>query len=81
MLRLPSLGELDQGIPAYVLFKKAGLCKSRGDARRLISQGGGYLNDIRIDKFDRIIGPKDLLNDSILLRGGKKRYLRVTLSQ
>ena len=28
--------------------EKAGLCKTRGEARRLISQGGGYLNGEKV---------------------------------
>ena len=71
--------ELKSGIPAYLLFEKVGLCKSRGEARRLISQGGGYVNENRIETFDQIINTKDMMNDSILLRGGKKRYLRIIL--
>ena len=71
--------ELEPGIPAYLLFEKVGLCKSKGEARRLIKQGGGYINNHRIVTFDQIIDMKDIMNDSILLRGGKKRYLRIVL--
>jgi tyrosyl-tRNA synthetase len=72
-----SAEELGQGIPVYHLFEKVRLCKTRSDARRLISQGGAYVNNERIDAFDRVIGMKDLYGGSILLRAGKKRYLRV----
>jgi tyrosyl-tRNA synthetase len=71
--------ELEKGIPAYLLFEKAGLCKTRGEARRLISQGGGYINNRRLDVFDRVIDSNDMTNDSILLRAGKKRYLKITI--
>ena len=70
--------DLARGIPAYILFEKVGLSKTRSEARRLIAQGGGYVNQERIGTFDQIIDFKDLVNDSLLLRGGKKRYLRVT---
>ena len=72
------LKELDQGIPAYILFEKTGLCKTRGEARRLISQGGGYINNKRIQLFDQEINSNDLEKDSLLLRAGKKRYVRIT---
>ena len=72
-------GELDKGIPAYLLFEKAALCKTRSEARRLISQGGGYINDKRIEAFDQIIDSNDIMNDHILLKAGKKRYLSVTI--
>jgi tyrosyl-tRNA synthetase len=72
------LKELSQGIPAYMLFEKTGLCKTRGEARRLISQGGGYINNQRIQLFDQKINANDLVKDSLLLRAGKKRYVRIT---
>jgi tyrosyl-tRNA synthetase len=69
--------DLKQGIPAYLLFEMARLCKTRSEARRLISQGGGYLNDQRIETFDQIIDSHDMNQGSMVLRAGKKRYLRV----
>lgn len=69
--------ELAKGVPAYILFEKAGLCKTRGEARRLISHGGGYLNDLRIESFDQTINSSALKNDSLLIRAGKKRYMRI----
>lgn len=69
--------DLEQGIPAYLLFEMARLCKTRSEARRLISQGGGYLNDQRIETFDQIIDSHDMNQGSMVLRAGKKRYLRV----
>lgn len=72
-------GELEKGIPAYLLFERSGLCKTRGEARRLISQGGGYANDVRIETFDQILDPDDMVDEAILLRAGKKRYLKITV--
>jgi len=72
--------EMEQGLPAYILFEMAGLCKTRGDARRLIAQGGGYVNDERIDAFDRLIDANALSGGSLLLRAGKKRYVRVMVA-
>ncbi len=71
--------ELKEGVPAYILFEKSGLCKSRGDARRLITQGGGYVNDRRIEAFDQIIDLKEIIKNALLLRAGKKRYLRIVV--
>ncbi|MCG6877930.1 MAG: tyrosine--tRNA ligase [Deltaproteobacteria bacterium] len=68
---------LEDGIPAYILFENAGLCKTRGEARRLISQGGGYLNDQKISVFDQTVGIDDLVADGLLLRAGKKRYMKI----
>ncbi len=73
--------KLEQGIPAYILFYETGVCKSKGEARRLISQGGGYLNGERIESFDQTINLNDLHNDSLLIRAGKKRYMTVIIKQ
>ena len=72
--------ELEQGIPAFILFEKAGLCKTRGEARRLISQGGGYLNGEKVQAFDQAVNSGHLNHDSLLLRAGKKRYMRIIVS-
>lgn len=69
--------ELGHGIPAYILFHSSGLCKTRGDARRLISQGGGYLNDQRINSFDQIINMECFNNGLLLIRAGKKKYMKI----
>jgi tyrosyl-tRNA synthetase len=72
-------GEMDKGIPAYLIFEKTGICKTRSEARRLISQGGGYVNGRKVETFDQIVGSDDIEEGSILLRAGKKRYVRVTI--
>jgi tyrosyl-tRNA synthetase len=69
--------DIEQGIPAFILFEKSNLCKTRAEARRLIAQGGGYVNGERIENFDQVISPKDVKNGTLILRAGKKRYLRV----
>jgi len=68
---------LDEGIPAWQLFHEVGLCGSRAEARRLIQQGGAYLNEQRVESYDRRIGSRDMAGDTLLLRAGKKRFHRV----
>ncbi|GAB4266922.1 MAG: tyrosine--tRNA ligase [Deferrisomatales bacterium] len=69
--------ELERGIEAYVLFAEAGLTRSRGEARRLIQQGGGYLNGEKVETFDRRVSLADLRDGAVLLRAGKKKYCAV----
>ena len=64
--------ELETGIPAFKLFALVGLTDSGGAARRLISQGGAYVNAQRIDQFDKMINDNDIKDLEILLRAGKK---------
>ncbi len=71
---------LAAGIPAFELFQEAGLCSSRGEARRLIAQGGAYVNDRQIVAFDEKIGFPDAdEKGEIRLRKGKKRYVILLL--
>lgn len=70
---------LRKGIPAFELFDEVNLCASRGEARRLIKQGGAYVNAKRIETIDMIIDHNDLNKKEILLRAGKKRYHRIML--
>jgi tyrosyl-tRNA synthetase len=71
---------LDEGIPAFELFHETNLCASRGEARRLIAQGGGYVNDRQFAAFDERIGLGDVdERGEIRLRKGKKRYVILTV--
>jgi tyrosyl-tRNA synthetase len=68
---------LEDGIPAFELFAEIDLCGSRGAARRLIRQGGAYVNEDRINDEDFRIGTVHLKDGSILLKAGKKKAHRV----
>jgi len=68
---------LAQGISPMELFAEVGLTSSRGDARRLIKQGGMYINDQRIANLEHSVKEDDLTPDGILLRAGKKKYHRL----
>ena len=67
------------GLGIFDIFLETGLCKSKGEARRLQAQGGVYVNDQRIDDPDFCLGESYLQNREILLRAGKKRYHRLIL--
>ena len=65
---------LKKGIPAFKLFHQVGLASSGGAARRLIEQGGAYVNGGRVESFDQLITDNDISDqNSIILRSGKKR--------
>lgn len=68
-------GVLEKGIPAYELFADTGLCASRSEARRLITQGGAYVNGTAVTHMDELIGLDRLdAAGEIRLRKGKKKY-------
>jgi tyrosyl-tRNA synthetase len=75
-----SRAALVAGVPAFELFHETNLCASRGEARRLISQGGGYVNDRQLTAFDERIGIEDTdERGEIRLRKGKKKYLIISV--
>lgn len=60
------------------LLTIAGLCPSKGQARKDIQGGGIYLNNHRVDDLAHTAGETNLLHGRfILLRKGKKNYLLV----
>jgi tyrosyl-tRNA synthetase len=71
--------ELEAGILAPELFQRVGLCRSRSEARRLIEQGGAYVNDGAVEGVDELVTSEHLAGGAILLRAGKKRYHRVVV--
>ena len=70
-------GLLEKGISAFELFTSVGLCSSRSEARRLISQKGGYVNGEPVNSFDEVINLSHLKDGRIILRSGKKKYHRI----
>ena len=67
------------GIPLVELFVHAGLCPSKGQARKDIEGGGVNINNIREASATRAVTTADLLfGRHVLLRKGKKNYVVVT---
>jgi len=73
-----SASEIAAGIPVADLFVRAGLAKSRGEARRLAEQGGLAIDEARLDDVDAPWSPPGAI---ALLRAGKKRYRRVRIAE
>jgi len=70
--------ELERGVAAFDLFRRAGLAASNGEARRLIKGSGGRLNDTAIADENQRITLGDLTGDGyIKLSAGKKRHALV----
>ena len=52
---------------------RAGLFKSISEARKTIRSGGVYLNNVRVDDEEQVLGESDLLQGRFaLIRRGKK---------
>ena len=64
-----------EGLSIIDAFCQSGLAKTKSEARRLITQGGAYVNNRRINDLDTHLGPADLASQSVMvLRSGKKKY-------
>ena len=61
------------------LLNSCGLCTSRGEARKLVQQGGATVGDQKITDIDYMITADMIGTDGLLLRKGKKNYCRLLL--
>lgn len=69
--------ELESGINVMDLYARTSLCSSRGEARRLVTQGGASINEVKITDIDKSIDLTFVEDGELLLKAGKKRYFRV----
>jgi tyrosyl-tRNA synthetase len=70
--------ELQAGIAAFELLRRAGLAASNGEARRLIRQGGGRINDRAVGDETRTVTLDDVSAEGVIkLSAGKKRHALV----
>lgn len=62
-------------LPVLEIFTRIGLTKSKGEARRLLGDGGGYINNDRISDPNATLNNDQLLHgEFVVLRAGKKSY-------
>jgi tyrosyl-tRNA synthetase len=77
-------GEAPSDAPVFTLqspkaiidvLSEAGLVKSRGEARRLIDQGGVRINGDAISDIEQVVTPAP--NGETVIQVGKRKFLRV----
>ncbi|GHJ15860.1 tyrosine--tRNA ligase [Micromonospora sp. AKA38] len=62
------------------LLKESGLVPSMKEARRVIAEGGAYVNNVRVAEVDATVSDADLLHGRYLvLRRGKRSFAGVEL--
>ena len=61
------------------LMVRCGLCASKGEARRLVQQGGVSVNDRKVESIDETLGCEQFTGDGVIIRKGKKVFHRVVL--
>ncbi|MBU0754143.1 MAG: tyrosine--tRNA ligase [Planctomycetes bacterium] len=74
------MAALEAGVLAVDLFVDTGLSASKSEARRLIKQGGAYVNTDKVPDLEYLI-TASMLDDqaSLMLRAGKKRMVRIAV--
>ncbi|MBQ1063842.1 MULTISPECIES: tyrosine--tRNA ligase [Micromonospora] len=74
------LVRLDELPDVAGLLKESGLVPSMKEARRVIAEGGAYVNNTRISEVDATVSADDLLHGRYLvLRRGKRSFAGVEL--
>ena len=67
--------KFEEGIDLITLLCDGGLCSSRGDARRNITQGGVTVNDVKCTDFAKTFTLDDMNSDgALLIKRGKKAF-------
>ncbi|HPF20202.1 MAG TPA: tyrosine--tRNA ligase [Syntrophomonas sp.] len=76
-----AVGQLENGVIGMVeLMVMSKLAASKSEARRLIQQGGVFVDDVKVESADAMITAKQLKN-GIKIRKGKKTYHKIYLKQ
>lgn len=69
----------DGKIAVADLLVKTGLTPSKGEAKRLIQQGGVSVDDEKVSDFTAVIGEEAFEKGHVILKKGKKIYHKVLL--
>ncbi len=74
-----SESEVKDGMPILDLLVKVGLIPSKGEGRRLITQGGISVNGEKVTDISHVITPESFDGGKIVVKKGKKSFLRIDL--
>lgn len=78
-ITLPKAQVMGQTFPSLGVL--SGLCESKGEALRLLKNGGAYLNNQKVMDEKRVISDADIIGNKYLALGsGKKKKLLIILS-
>jgi tyrosyl-tRNA synthetase len=67
--------EIDLGVAISELLRRAGLCASGGEARRLIKNRGVRINDQLVENEQAVLSPAEFSNGAVKLSAGKKKHV------
>ena len=66
-------------IDVLTLLVKCGLAASKGEARRLVQQGGVSVNDEKVSAIETTFGCEQFTGDGVIIKKGKKVFHRAVL--
>ena len=66
-------------IDVLTLLVKCGLAASKGEARRLVQQGGVTVNDEKVSAIETTFGCEQFTGDGVVIKKGKKVFHRAVL--
>ncbi len=66
-------------IDVLTLLVKCGLAASKGEARRLVQQGGVTVNDAKVDAIETTFGCEQFTGEGMIIKKGKKVFHRAVL--
>ena len=64
-------------IKGLSMLVATGLCPSRGEARRLVQQGGVTIDDVKVASIDESLARERFEGEGVIVRKGKKVFHRV----
>ena len=66
-------------IDVLTLLVKCGLAASKGEARRLVQQGGVTVNDEKVNAIETTFGCEQFTGDGVVIKKGKKVFHKAVL--
>ena len=64
-------------INVLTMLVTTGLCPSRGEARRLVQQGGVTIDDVKVASIDESLARERFEGEGVIVRKGKKVFHRI----
>ena len=74
-----SRDELEADSRLTTLRNTSGLCTSKSEARKMVMQGAVAIGDEKVTDIDTVISYEQIGSDGLLLRRGKKNYVRLIM--
>ncbi len=74
-----SVADIGEGMDILTLLQHTKMIPTRSEGRRLITQGGVKVDDIKVESIDLMITTESFKDNSLMIQRGKKSFHRVNL--